>query len=77
MANIQPVTREAVLAAIVAGDRTVNHLTDRLGIEPSASAYLSQLLNKLVCEDLLEMKVVDRAWHYLPTASALSKGLPK
>lgn len=66
----QPVTRDDVLTAIVAGDRTKRQLADRFGIELHpvyGSPALSHLLDALVCADLLCMEVVNADWHYKPT----------
>jgi hypothetical protein len=69
-------TREDVLTAIVAGDRTKQQIADRFGVvEPSMSGTigLSVLLGSLVCDDLVYMQVVDAAWHHMPTKAGRSK----
>lgn len=88
----KPVTRESVLAAILAGDRTKQDVADRFGIGLSPvrdyrdqaeldrnapARTLSAHLDALVCDDLLCMKVVDRQWHYLPTKKALAMRQPQ
>ncbi|MEV7228325.1 hypothetical protein AB0M79_15055 [Polymorphospora sp. NPDC051019] len=63
-------TRNAVLAAIVAGDRTERHLADRFGIVLHPvwkSPALSGLLRDLVCDGLLYQEVAGRSWQYKPT----------
>lgn len=63
-------TRDDVLTAIVAGDRTQQHLAARFGIDmtpPFWSLPLWRQLLGLVCADLIYQQVVDGTWHYLPT----------
>jgi hypothetical protein len=59
-------SRDDVLAALVAGDRSRAQLAESLDV-PASSASLAVLLNALVCDDLLCMEVVDAQWHYKPT----------
>ncbi|MEV0608154.1 hypothetical protein AB0I61_17485 [Polymorphospora rubra] len=49
------------MAAVVAGDRTEPQIRTHLGVPVRGT------LARLVCADLLCMKVVDAVWHYLPT----------
>ena len=66
------VSATAVLAALVAGDRTKAELAFRFGIDLhpvlGISLALSAVLNKLHCDGLLCMHVEDGTWHYVPTS---------
>lgn len=69
--NAETPTKESVLAAILAGDRTAQQVADRHGLSGlQLPLVLQPVLGALVCADLLYMKVVDREWHHLPTRKA-------
>lgn len=78
-------TRESVLAGILAGDRTKWQMAERFGIDltpirdyrdPSevsryaTAAALTDVLRVLHCDGLLDMQVVEAEWQYTPTAKA-------